>query len=481
MISRSKVVALLAAAAAQSLTATELSAQVSGPGSIGPVLDGPAILTPRTTQADIVNGVYTLTELRRRGLEMFTTPFNQQDGHGDGPSGPNPTAFGQRPTTNGTWLRVNGLDSQTCQECHAFVSNATIPPTLGIAGVAGIANTAFPGVTQFDLEDVDANSIAEVNGRLINPPFLFGAGGVELVGKQMTVELQALKAQAQANPGSVVSLDTLGVNFGSISYDAITGFDTSNVEGIDDDLAVRPFGRKGEFVSVRAFDIGALQFHMGMQAEELVGSGVDADGDGISNEVLIGELSAMHIFGVTLEKPNEVMRRDPNVRLGRQLFTSTGCADCHTPVFQTAEHHLDLAFPEVPTDPEANVFMDVDLGLPVPGFRRNNLGGITVAMLSDLKRHDMGPALAETTGNPDIDPFFITARLWGVSDTAPYLHDGRALTIRDAINAHGGEGQTANDNFNLLSAADQDNILTFLNSLRTPTNPAKGISDPVRR
>ena len=483
MISRTKVLALVAAAAAQSLTASALSAQVSAPNSasIGPVLDGPAILTPRTTQADIVNGVYTLKELRRRGLEMFTTPFNQQDGHGDGPSGPNPATFGQRPTTNGTWLRVNGLDSQTCQECHAFLSNATIPPTLGIAGVAGIANTAFPGVTQFDLEDLDANSVAEVNGRLINPPFLFGAGGVELVGKQMTVELQALKAQAQANPGSVVSLDTMGVNFGSISYDGITGFDTSNVEGIEDDLAVRPFGRKGEFVSVRAFDIGALQFHMGMQAEELVGTGVDADGDGVVNEVLTGELSAMHVFGVTLEKPIEVQRKDAGVRAGRQLFLSTGCANCHTPLFQTTDTALTLAFPEVPTDPSANVFMSISLTDKAPGFRRNRVGGVTVPMYSDLKLHDMGPALAETTGNPEVDPLFITPRLWGVSDTAPYLHDGRALTVRDAINAHAGEGQGANDNFNLLSGADQDNLLTFLNSLRTPTNPAKGISTPVRR
>ncbi len=361
------------------------------------------------------------------------------------------------------------------------MSNATVPPTLGIGGIGGIAASAFPGVTQFDLEDLDSNAIAEVNGRLINPPFLFGAGGVELVGKEMTKELQALKAQAQAAPGSVVSLDTMGVNFGSISYDAVTGFDTSAVEGIDDDLVVRPFGRKGEFISVRAFDVGALQFHMGMQAQEAVGVDVDDDGDGVMNEVLVGELSAMHIFGVTLEKPNEVMRQDPAVRNGRQLFRSTGCADCHTPIFQTDDHHLDLAFPEVPEDPEANVFMDVDLGAAAPGFRRNAAGGITVAMLSDLKRHDMGPELAETTGNPELDPFFITARLWGVADTAPYMHDGRALTLRDAINAHGGEGQTANDNFNLLNAQDQLDVLTFLNSLRTPVNPGKGINTPVRR
>ncbi|WP_305909425.1 hypothetical protein Q9L42_005545 [Methylomarinum sp. Ch1-1] len=248
--------------------------RVSTPGSsnaVGVARNGPAIPRPRLDQADIVAGRYSLNELRRRGLEMFTTPFNKHDGHGDGPSGADPTVFGQRPTTNGTWLRINGLDSQTCQECHAFASMATIPPTLGIGGVAGIANTAFPGVTQIDIEDLDATGIAEVNGRLINPPFLFGAGGIELVGKEMTLELQGLKALAQANPDTPVALVTKGVDFGTITYRTATGFDLSGIEGIDDDLVVRPFGRKGSFATVRGFDVDALQFHLGMQAEQIFG------------------------------------------------------------------------------------------------------------------------------------------------------------------------------------------------------------------
>ena len=446
---------------------------------VGVPLDGPAIPTPRMTQADVTSGAFTLKQLRRRGLEMFTTPFNQYDGRGDGPSGLDPTVPGQRPTTNGTWLRVNGLDSQTSQECHAFLSMATIPPTLGIAGVTGIANTAFPGVTQFDIGDFDANHIAEVNGRLINPPFLYGAGGVELAGKEMTQELQALMAQAQANPGTSVPLITKGVNFGSITY-TTSGFDLSGIEGIEDDLVVRPFGRKGEFISVRAFDVGALQFHLGMQAQELVGVGVDGDGDGVMNEVLVGELSVMHIFGTTLERPVQVGRNDPAVVRGAVLFSEAGCASCHVPQLETQSPSLDLAFPEVDTDPTANVYYTIDLTRPAPGFDSNAAGGVTVPLYSDLKRHDMGLGLAETAGSP-LDSFFITPRLWGIADTAPYLHDGRALTLREAIVAHGGEGQDAADYFSgSLSVATQDDLLTFLNSLRTPMHPAKSIDQPVR-
>lgn len=449
------------------------------PTTVGVTLDGPAILTPRTTQADILNGVYSLKQLRRRGLEMFNTPFNKFDGHGDGPYGPDVTVFGQRVTTNGTWLRINGLDSQTCQECHAFVSMATVPPALGIAGVAGIANTAFPLVTQFDLEDENDDGIANVNGRLINPPFLYGAGGVELAGKEMTEDLQKLKDYAQAHPGLEVSLDTKGVNFGSISYDGVD-FDYSDVEGIEEDLVVRPFGRKGEFATIRSFDIGALQFHMGMQAEELVGTGVDGDGDGVVNEALIGELSTMHIFGVTLERPEQVVPNDPVVKAGEGVFYAAGCASCHVPELKTETKHLPLSFPEVDTDPWANVYYTINLTRNAPGFDQNAWGGVNVPLFSDLKRHDMGPDLAETTGSP-LDAFFITPRLWGIADTGPYLHDGRALTLRAAIEAHAGEGQFAADNFVALSSGEQDDLLTFLDSLRCPENPGKGINQPERR
>lgn len=446
----------------------------------GPI-DGPALPQPRLTHAELTSGAYSLKDIRRRGLEIFNTPFNFDDGFGDGPVNPlDPAMFGGRPTTNGTWLRLNGLDAQTCQECHAFNSLATVPPTLGIAGVAGIANTAMPLTTSIDAGDTDGSGIAEVNGRLINPPFLFGSGGIELAGKEMTMDLQVLKAQAQANPGTVVALVTKGVSFGSISYDPMTGFDMSQVQGIDHDLVVRPFGRKGEFSSIRQFDIGALQFHMGMQPDELVGVGVDADGDGVVGEIIDGELTALHVFNTNLEKPVEVGTTRPDVTRGRAMFAQLGCVTCHVPALETATIMLDYAFPEVETDPTQNVFLSADLTRHA-GFEQNSFGGITVPSYSDLKRHDMGPALAETTGNPVLDPLFITPRLWGITDTPPYLHDGRALTLRQAIEMHGGEGQFAADNFANASSADQKDLLQFLNSLRTPPSVAKDISRIVRR
>ena len=91
-----------------------------------------------------------------------------------------------------------------------------------------------------------------------------------------------------------------------------------------------------------------------------------------------------------------------------------------------------------------------------------------VPLFADLKRHDMGPELAESFGE-ELAAQFTTARLWGVADTAPYLHDGRALTLTEAITLHGGEAQAARDAFvDTLDAQEKETLLTFLRSLRAP-------------
>ena len=72
-------------------------------------------------------------------------------------------------------------------------------------------------------------------------------------------------------------------------------------------------------------------------------------------------------------------------------------------------------------------------------------------LFGDLKRHDMGPRLAEPVNEiagDDVTPIplnprnrhtpdtFLTENLWGVGSTAPYMHDGRATTLAEAILEH---------------------------------------------
>lgn len=416
----------------------------------------------------------TLEDIRRAGMKVFSAPFNRMDGYGDGPVDPiDPTSPGGRPTLqdNGTFLRVNGLDAQSCLECHAVASTREVPFRFGVGGVGASSSNVMAGPTTIDVADSAGNGFAAFDGRYINPPFLFGSGGVELLGLEMTQDLQLLRRRAALAPGVDVPLVTHGVSFGTLRYDAQTqSYDTSRVEGIDHDLIVRPFGRKGEFTTVRAFAIGAMEFHFGMQPVEVVGAGIDDDGDGTSDEILVGELSALHTFGAALERP---ILEDWNAeaRAGLGTFEAIGCATCHVSRIQTRGRRLPLRFPEVEADPSRNTYLELDLTTTTAGFDPVGTAGLDVPLFSDLKRHDMGPGLAESTGS-GLDPWFVTARLWGIADTGPYLHDGRATTLTDAILAHGGEGQAARDRFAALPQADQVALLTFLKRLRTPRDPA---------
>jgi CxxC motif-containing protein (DUF1111 family) len=161
-------------------------------------------------------------------------------------------------------------------------------------------------------------------------------------------------------------------------------------------------------------------------------------------------------------------RRDKTARQGRKLFRTVGCTECHRPAMHTNSTELTFSNPEIGNDPDANIYYRIDLTDAPMRFRRNKQGGISVPLYADLKRHHMGPSLAEFDG----DDLFTTARLWGVADTAPYLHDGRALTLREAIELHGtdveSEAHTAVQDFIGLAADDQQAILVFLNTLRTP-------------
>ena len=134
---------------------------------------------------------------------------------------------------------------------------------------------------------------------------------------------------------------------------------------------------------------------------------------------------------------------------------------------------LPLRFPSVPTAPRENAYYRIELTRQPMKFERNRDGGIRVALFADLKRHDMGEALAETFALADDreNREFTTARLWGVADTAPYLHDGRATTLTEAILWHGGEARDARVAFADSSDTEKSELLEFLRSLRTPQDP----------
>jgi cytochrome c peroxidase len=61
-----------------------------------------------------------------------------------------------------------------------------------------------------------------------------------------------------------------------------------------------------------------------------------------------------------------------------------------------------------------------------------------------------------------------TPPLWGVADSPPFLHDGRAGTLDEAIRLHSGEGERAAEAYRELTPAERSQLLTFLGTLRAP-------------
>ena len=69
-----------------------------------------------------------------------------------------------------------------------------------------------------------------------------------------------------------------------------------------------------------------------------------------------------------------------------------------------------------------------------------------------------------------------TPPLWGVADSAPYLHDGRAATLAQAIKLHSGQGAESANRFAGLSEVQREELISFLKTLRAPIasrEPAK--------
>jgi CxxC motif-containing protein (DUF1111 family) len=97
--------------------------------------------------------------------------------------------------------------------------------------------------------------------------------------------------------------------------------------------------------------------------------------------------------------------------------------------------------------------------------------GAVEGAYTDLLLHDLGFALAEPGGGYGASNQALAAAtpdewrtppLWGLGDSAPYLHDGRAATLDDAVRAHGGEATPSVAAYAALSDAERAELLTWL-------------------
>jgi CxxC motif-containing protein (DUF1111 family) len=216
------------------------------------------------------------------------------------------------------------------------------------------------------------------------------------------------------------------------------------------------FGWKLEFASIGDFVKAACANELGLsnpgrpQATPLGKLNYKAKGTDLTDEQCT--LMTDYIRGLPI--PTQILPESASelemVHRGESLFTKIGCADCHAK----------------------------DLG-PVKG------------LYSDMLLHDMGPQLQSSIGyyamiipQPVVrnDNFEVTEQpmpgewrtspLWGIADSGPYLHDGRAETLEESIGLHDGEAVDVAARFKDLPESDRNALIAFLKTLKAPKQPA---------
>jgi CxxC motif-containing protein (DUF1111 family) len=209
------------------------------------------------------------------------------------------------------------------------------------------------------------------------------------------------------------------------------------------------FGKKALTVNLLHQTVGAYHEDMGITSdlmpEDLVNprSGSRASDDVADPEVSSSAVANVVFYLKTLRVPPRREADDPEVLAGGALFEQVGCATCHVPTLTTGASEVEVLDRE------------------------------TFHPYTDLLLHDMGPELDDGyTEGRALTSEWRTPPLWGVGLPERFqggamflMHDGRARSLEEAIELHGGEASGVRDAFRALSAEERARLLRFLRSL----------------
>lgn len=211
--------------------------------------------------------------------------------------------------------------------------------------------------------------------------------------------------------------------------------DGDGVRGIANVLADGRVGRlgwKADVPSLAEFTRDGLTNEIGVTvpSQDNLTFGRAEDDDGIDDpEATRPDMEALNFFMSQLAPPPRTRTDRALENEGEGIFADIGCATCHVPELETDD-------------------------------------GTPVHLYSDLLLHQVMPAdyLGIGDGLAGMRDFR-TSPLWGLSSTAPYMHNGLAFTLEEAIHMHAGEARGARNAFDDLSRSDREALIAFLNSL----------------
>jgi len=170
------------------------------------------------------------------------------------------------------------------------------------------------------------------------------------------------------------------------------------------------------------------------------------------------QLAALTSFVHSLPKPVEKTGEavfPAQIETGKRVFDRVKCSVCHVPDLGWVRGvYSDLLLHDMGDETS-----DAQIATPDRIFD-TRVGGV------DYSSAPFVASFAERPTNPQQE--WKTPPLWGIGDSAPYFHDGRAATLKEAIEIHSGEAETSAAAFRLLDDDDRQALLAFLGSLRAP-------------
>ncbi|MEO2091937.1 MAG: di-heme oxidoredictase family protein [Gemmataceae bacterium] len=255
---------------------------------------------------------------------------------------------------------------------------------------------------------------------------LFGIGWIDRISPR------AILANAQRR-GAKTALAEITGNFSDVPVGRVP----RTADG-----RVGKFGWKGKFATVEEFVAAACANELGLgtpisqQAQPLhKPSAADVPPD-LTKE----QFRQLVAFVDTLPKPVEAS--SPTANRGKAVFESVGCSACHVPDMGGVK----------------GVYSDF---LMYTLDDTSSAGGFP----------DYGPEPPPESARPGHIPppqEWKTPPLWGVADSAPYLHDGSAPTLADAIRRHQGDAKGVTTAYHKLPTDDQKSVIAFLETLKAP-------------
>lgn len=226
------------------------------------------------------------------------------------------------------------------------------------------------------------------------------------------------------------------------------------------------FGWKAQKATLYDFTMTACAVELGLHVPDhpQAGTPLDPDYRTASYDLNQDECNALVDYLSRLPAPEMMQPATADhaeyLEGGRKLFASVGCAACHK------EQMGDVVgiFSDLLVHDMGNDLVDTgDYGsfTPVPDTAEEVVEEVAEA---DGQQGEKQVRVVGATRQE-----WRTAPLWGCRDSAPYLHDGRAETLEQAIAFHGGESAGSAQKYFMLTPAERQQVQAFLRSLTAPS------------